>query len=346
MPRTKRSWTSIAVAAVIAAGGGLWWTFGPGTVGEPETITIGSFNIYEFGKGTHAAKRDLRALADLLIGIDLVVLQEVGATGGPAQVQALRDSMNAALPQGVKRYKTPLITSITGNNERYAFIYRDPVRYIAADKNPSTSAGERWIRPDPNGDGVYNDDTIFNRVPAYMYFRAKNFDFVIATVHLMWTHLDQREAEVEYLRDWLRTFDPRGPEEDIILLGDFNRCGKYTGTDVEDMAFSKFLSDGWENHYRILFLEPLETWSTKYAGKDEESTTVAQAKALYDQILIDIDTEYEFGQAPAEYGKTIGVVPFDMTLPYEDMSHNSLKVAMSDHRPIWAKFRIDFEDDD
>ncbi len=348
MPQTKKTWVAISAAVVIAAGGGaLWWTFTsePGE-DQPQMITIGSFNIYEFGKGNNPARRDLGALAKLLLGMDLIVFQEVGAGVGPAQVEALKDSMNAALPQGSKRYKRPLITEVTGNSERYAFIYRDPVVYIAANKNPNTSDGEWWMRPDPNGDGIYNDDTVFDRVPAYMYFRAKNFDFVLATVHLMWTHLDKREMEVDTLREWLWMFDPRGNEEDVILVGDMNRYGKYTGTAVEDMAFSRFLVDGWQNQYRILFLEPLPTWTTKYASKDEESTTVGKDKNLYDQIFISTHTVHEFGNAKAKYGETIGVVPFDMVSPYDTMPHDPLKRMMSDHRPIWAKFRIDLEDDD
>ena len=151
---------------------------------------------------------------------------------------------------------------------------------------------------------------------------------------------------METLREWLGNFIPRGSERDILLVGDTNRYGNYTGTAVDDMAFSKFLQVGWEDHYRILFLEPLSTWTTKFASKDEESTTAGRDSTLYDQIFISTNTTYEFGDDEAKYGETIGVVPFDMVAPYDTLVHHRLRVIMSDHRPIWARFRIDQPDDD
>lgn len=43
---------------------------------------------------------------------------------------------------------------------------------------------------------------------------------------------------------------------------------------------------------------------------------------------------------------TIGVVIFDMAAPFNEMQHSQIRKVMSDHRPIWAKFRIDQPDDD
>lgn len=349
MPRKKRKWTAVVLAAIIAGTTGYWelsdvrdasWT-----EEDHPSIRIGSFNIYEFGKGTHPQNRNLSALAEILLGMDLIALQEVGGENGPAQVVALRDSMNSLLPAGAQRFKTPLITAITGNSERYAFIYRDPVRVIRADINPATDAGEWWLTEDLNGNGIYDDDEDFDRVPAFMYFHAGNFDFVVATVHLMWGDIERRRREIRRLRDWLLDFEPRRGERDVILIGDFNRYGKVTG-DVEERPFSLFLDEDYRTYYRILLLEPLTSPYTKYARVDSQSTTVAGGRNLYDQIFITSSTSYEFGNTPAEYGVSIGVVPFDMWAPWNGLHHNTLKVSMSDHRPIWARFRIDLEDDD
>ncbi len=344
---------SLIVVAVAGVAGIVWWTLTtdevpstPTSISEQKYITIGSFNIYQFGKGSLHENRDLGGLARLLIGMDLVVLQEVGTTHGENQVSALKDSMNRLLPDDSKKYKTPLVTNETGNSEKYAFIYRDPVIRPDAYKNPNTSGGEWWMRPDPDDDGVYTEDEIYDRVPAYMYFRAGNFDFVVITVHLMWTHLDKRETEIDSLREWFSNFTPLDGERDVILLGDFNRYGKYSGVSIEEMAFSKFFSDGWQDEYRILFTEPLATHTTKFAEEDSQSTTVGSANNLYDQILISKSVEHEFGADKAMYGQSIGVLPFDMVAPYNNMHTNSIKVRMSDHRPIYARFRIDQPDDD
>ena len=44
MPQTKKSWVTIVVAIVIAAGGGARWILDTNGTDETETITIGSFN--------------------------------------------------------------------------------------------------------------------------------------------------------------------------------------------------------------------------------------------------------------------------------------------------------------
>lgn len=347
MPASKKFWRAAAMAVVIAAGGG-WWYFSSAGNQGPEYIRIGSFNIFEFGREGNVDRRNLGELAKLLVGMDLIAVQEVrNDSSGAKQVYALRDSMNALVQaQGNgKKFKTPLVSEVTGNKERYAFIYRDPVKYISRDLNPGTQKGEWWLQTHMDAQGVHTHNG-YNRIPAFMYFRAKKFDFVLATAHLMWTNTGKRTEEVDSLRDWLWSFEARGGEKDCILVGDMNRYGAYSGVDVEDMAFSRFLENGWQDHYRMLFLEPLVSWTRKYADADEQSTTVGKQKNLYDQIIITKNTEHEFGTEPAVYEQTIGVIPFDMLSGFDSISHDSLRRIMSDHRPIWARFRIDLKDDD
>ena len=48
--------------------------------------------------------------------------------------------------------------------------------------------------------------------------------------HHQFRDLDDRENEVEFLEEWLRTFQPETGGQDVILVGDTNRYGNYTGT--------------------------------------------------------------------------------------------------------------------
>ena len=99
----------------------------------------------------------------------------------------------------------------------------------------------------------------------------------------------------------------------MIVLGDFN-------LPPEDPGFQELLS----------LLTPLFT-GNRY-------TTISEnAKSLYDNIWFD-------PEHLSEYTGDYGMDDFDVTVFGNDDRAASL--AVSDHRPIWARFRIDLPDDD
>ena len=99
-----------------------------------------------------------------------------------------------------------------------------------------------------------------------------------------------------------------GQEQDVILLGDFN----FPPTDY-----------GWQlPDWRALFQPPLKT-------------TIGD-KSLYDNIWFDF-------AHTTEYADSSGIVRFDEDLYAGDVSLASLEV--SDHRPIWAVFWTNSDDD-
>ncbi len=86
---------------------------------------------------------------------------------------------------------------------------------------------------------------------------------------------------------------------------------------------------------------------TKEADTDAGSTTVSDNNNMvYDQIFISQGVFYEFGDAQASLDSNIGIVDFDNELPYSDLDFHTIKDLVSDHRPIYAKFRYDLGDDD
>ena len=55
---------------------------------------------------------------------------------------------------------------------------------------------------------------------------------------------------------------------------------------------------------------------------------------------------YEFGDAQASLDSNIGIIDFDNDEPYLSSGFETIKDLVSDHRPIYSKFRYDLEDDD
>jgi len=287
-----------------------------GILNGPEYIKIATFNIYRWGQ-TKEEKKDLRYLAKLINEFDLIAIQEVMPQHGAEQVNRLMSYLN-------NEFKAR-ITPKTGNNkysEMYAYIYNaDRIEFLEQ---------ERFIIPNPM------DNEFFNRVPHMAYFKAGNFDFWLVNVHLLWGSYEKdRSRETHRLARWIKEYlsqrvDENG-EQDLIIVGDFNRYGKSW------KSFDEFLFENWKKYYRILTLEPDSNLKTNSARSVHKT---------YDNIFISIGAVYEFEKDLAVIDKTVGVVPWDESGPWKKMHLNDIKIRISDHRPVWALFRIDQPDDD
>lgn len=310
----------------------------PGNVFAEEHIRVGSFNIAELGEGNHSATRHWPAMAKMLTDneLDLIAIQEVGV--GPQaekDLQTLVEKMNEWTVAENVSY-VYLVTPQSGD-ERCGFIYRDPV----------VEEGEvMWLDDDkePGNPGKGGED--FYRIPVAVGFHAKDFDFVVVSMHLHWTNVEQRGREVAELKEFLS--DDSDPEKDWIVVGDMNRYGKCTENATK--PFDKLLVGNWRPKYRFPLLEAItepDNMKVWKASADEYCTTVSGNGAVYDQIIITSGAYREFEADDPRFDTNVGIVAFDREEPYVSKSdHNYVKYSVSDHRPIWARFRIDAGDDD
>ena len=167
---------------------------------------------------------------------------------------------------------------------------------------------------------LYPDDADgkddFIRDPYWATFRAGKFDFSVIAVHIIWgKRVADRRAEImalgpvyEHVQRENGTY-----EDDILLVGDFNR-------DPSDMkAFGALLAI------------PTMTYLFQLPQKSH-----IKDSSLYDNILFQ-------QSALMEYTGTAGIDRFDET----DFQNNdqAANIAVSDHRPVWAVFRTDTDDD-
>ena len=189
-----------------------------------------------------------------------------------------------------------------GVKERYAFLYREDLVDVV-------EQGELY--PDA-ADGIDN----FSRDPYWATFRAGEFDFSVIAVHVIWGDtVGPRKAEVRALADvYGYVQEANGVEEDVLLVGDFNRNPNDAETYSPIMAISSMTR---------LF--------------DLPQKSHIRDSSLYDNIFFQTDFV-------TEYLGISGIDKFDETdFGNDDKAAN---LAVSDHRPVWAVFGTNFEDDD
>lgn len=176
---------------------------------------------------------------------------------------------------------------------------------------------------------VYDDDVVdfipntigygiepnneYSREPFYANFRAGNFDFYLMTIH---TDPDDVDVEIPMLKlSYLDLQDQTSEENDIILLGDFN--AKAPGVTAGSYITMNSIAGISDIFFTIM---------------DETNTRGGRA---YDNIIF--QSNYT-----TEYSGASGVYTF--WTDYGLTEDEGFKI--SDHKLVWAKFRIDQADDD
>ena len=155
----------------------------------------------------------------------------------------------------------------------------------------------------------------FIREPYYASFRSGNFDFTLVTIHALFgNNENERRPEIQELATVYKHIQDENPrEQDIIILGDFN----FPPTDYGFNELKTYPTMG-----------PLILPSAK--------TTITDT-SLYDNFWFQ-------RQFVREYTGMVGIDKFDETIFHND--DNRAKIAVSDHRPIWASFNVEQADDD
>ena len=165
------------------------------------TFRLAAWNIRIFSNGSRNDD-ELNHIANMLMNYDFIAIVE------------LRDEMvlirTEAILEGMGRDYDYVMSPPVGAKvkERYAFMF-DPriVRVIE----------DGAVFPDPND--------AFLREPYFATFRAGLFDFTAIAVHVIWgDSVNGRRREVQELANVYQAVQAADDtEQDVILLGDFNR---------------------------------------------------------------------------------------------------------------------------
>ena len=255
------------------------------------TFRLAAWNIRIFSNGSRNDD-ELHHIAKVLIDYDFIAIVELRDEVVLRRTEAVLEGMGrdydyVASPPVGARVK-----------ERYAFLFDPQIVHVIED-------GE--VFPDPND--------AFLREPYFATFKAGEFDFTAIAVHVIWGDtVNQRRQEVQELANVYQAVQAADDaEQDVILLGDFNR------NPDDQLAYAPLLS--------IPSMEHLFQLPQKSHIKDT---------SLYDNIFF--QTEHV-----TEYIGDSGIEHFDESHFGNDDAAASL--AASDHRPVWGTFRIDADDD-
>jgi endonuclease/exonuclease/phosphatase family metal-dependent hydrolase len=309
--RRARAVVLIVLLVSLAAWGG-WYAWqhdhahpspsAGATTNPAGRVRVATWNLRKFSdrerEGQHPP--DLVTIARIIKdnAFDVVAIQEV-QLGGGGMVQKLRRQLNDPWRVG--------ITEPTGEHlkERYAFLYNaDRVELL---DTPRIIDGP--------------ESSQFDRRPGIASFRSGNFDFTLVTAHLWYgekANNAKRRQEAAALARFARDLAARGPEHDVIVLGDFNEMR------ADGNLRPYFEAQGW------LRIAP------GLVGGVRDTTNLGSTET-FDNILID-------PRYTREYANDSGVVKFDELLMGNDDKRAANEV--SDHRPVWADFDTTLPDDD
>lgn len=295
--------------APAAAGGSLEDKLAPGTTtSSDDTITIGSFNLMNFGKSKMANDKAMDILAKTLRRYDVAAVQEIENIEGTAII-ALRDRMNGLQPQA--RYEVVVGERVgTNAKEQYAFIYNPDTISYSGESYTYTDVNDKFERPPFVAKFKVVKGAAKESAPA----TTDQFDFALVNIH---TKPDNATTEILALEDVIVDAQTRLNEKDVIALGDYNAGGSYFST--------KTMTSGFRDSSRWLWIIPDGTDTTLAAGNEN----------TYDRIVAPKQFTEE------DYAGSWGVFRFDR----EYGLSNAEAKTVSDHYAVEAVFRIDGDSD-
>lgn len=259
-----------------------------------ESIKIASWNIRDFSDASRDDE-ELQHICNILKEYNLIAIMELIDENVLIRAQNMLRSWGLYYDYEVS---DPVGRS-PSSMERYAFLYDTDKVYVV---EPGL------LYPDP--------EDKFTREPYYATFRSGNFDFTIIVVHVIWGDtVGERQAEIQELAPVFQDIqDANASEQDVLLVGDFNREPN------DDLAYG----DLWAiESMEYLFHLPLKSMIVDSNLFDN---------IFYQPIYV------------TEYTGWKGINRFDETMFAND--DNLANLMVSDHRPVWAEFNTNEDDDD
>ncbi len=279
-----------------------------------QNLLVATWNLTNFG-AQDRKPRHFELMAEVIKPFDVVAVQEV------ADDLTHLDKLLKALGTGW----SAIFSDIAGNDERLGYLYR------RSRVKPTGLAAELAMRGYERQkivvEGIMEesgDFSGFNRNPYIVGFAADKFQFSLVNVHLYWSNIGVRQLESKALAKWAasRVSKPGPPNNDIILLGDFNMPRSEPGDPIYDQLAEKGMRV--PKHTTNLI-------GTNLAGDYD-----------YDQIA------FFPSRTDEDFSNRMGVLDFDNALfrgLWKDGSSEDRKrfgqyvrYYMADHRPLWVEF--------
>jgi endonuclease/exonuclease/phosphatase family metal-dependent hydrolase len=293
VPIDSRVRNGALLVLVVAAVGVGTYSVPPGFEGDVYTLEVGWWNIRDFSLASRDAD-EITQIADCVGDIDVLA---VGELNDPAALQALAEELGPSWEWAATSQR---IGRSSSSSEYYGFVW---------DSEAVAMVGDVRVDTDPQDD--------FDREPAFATFRTTDdgLDFTVVCVHITWgSGVAARQREIRALPNvWRRTKARVDGDDDMILVGDFNR-------NVGDVSFQ-----GLIDLQGVL------------RANEDTGPTVVTGSSTYDQVFLSI---LETREWTGEWD----TFAFDEDLHGDDDA--AAKLAVSDHRPVWVTLYWTDDDDD
>ena len=224
-------------------------------------------------------------------------------------IQEVRDSTGATIPYFVQK-----INEIPG--PKYSSIISKRLGRSTSQESYAYVYNTETVQFIQGSDYVYNDTSdAFEREPYIASFKIGNFDFTLVGIH---TKPDDAYNEIGNLTLVVASIQQKNPsEKDIITLGDFNADGTYFKENDNSNPFKA-------SAYNWMITNNMDT--------------MVKTDYTYDRIVIlntTLNHEYETGTAQVFY--------YDQVY---SLNNATLVAEISDHYPVFAKYKTNLPDDD
>ena len=203
----------------------------------------------------------------------------------------------------------PLLVAALGGGRRWATLVSEP----AGNSERFAYLYDRDRVQFLGDSGFLTSRLDLSRRPYAARFAAGNFDFTLVSVHLFAGDIHRRRDEARRLANLLagRALPASSGERDVIVLGDFNTTTRRGG------SLAPFEENGW-------------------LAAIDAPTNLGGTETL-DNLVFD-------PRRTREWTGDAGVIRFDDARFAGDDAAAARRV--SDHRPVYAVFATDGEDDD
>ena len=259
---------------------------------DNESIKIATFNIQTFGLSKSSKPEVMEILTKIARNFDVMAVQEFRDSTN-ATIGFYLDAINSLAGPKYDVVYSPRLGRTTSKEQYAIYFNKEKVQYIA---------GSGFIFDDA--------DNVFEREPYFARFKAGEFDFVIANIHVK---PDDAKAEIRALGSAVEDAKKIADEDDFIVLGDFNADCSYYNEDNKEEDFGA---------------------GYNWIVEDSKDTTTKSTNCTYDRIVI-TDSAME------DYAENYDV--FNFYAKYN--ISQSLAEDVSDHYPVWAEFYTDKDTD-
>jgi endonuclease/exonuclease/phosphatase family metal-dependent hydrolase len=280
-----------------------------------KNLLVATWNLTNFGMQKREDKH-LKIMAEIIRPFDVIAVQEVA--DDLKHFEKLMTYLGKDFDE--------IYTDTAGNDERAGFLFNTKrvVPTGLAAELAMRSTENRVITVDIGDVTETTEFKGFNRNPYMVNFLAGTFECTLVNVHLYWTLVSIRILEAKALTKWAKSRVDKKypPNNDIILLGDFNMPRVEKGDEICDTLTKGGLQ--------------VPKFNTELVGSN-----LAGDKD-YDELAF-------FPSRTAEdFTKRMGVFDFDKALFPSLWSDSDkakqqdffqyMRYYISDHRPLWAEF--------